>query len=70
MLYHDSNGDTNAPQCYVYTYTACLVLIKLLFKFKEYLYSDFVASLAGCNIQDRKSIRVNCGNRGWKCVLS
>jgi len=40
MLYHGSNGDMNAPQCYVYTYIACLVLIKLLVKFKVYLYSE------------------------------
>jgi hypothetical protein len=30
----------NAPQCSIYTYTVYLVLIKSLFKFKEYLYSE------------------------------
>jgi len=35
----------NAPRCYVYTYIACLFLIKLLFKFKEYIYGEIDISL-------------------------
>ena len=40
LLYHNSNGYINAPECYVYRYIVCLVLIKLLVKFKDCLYSE------------------------------
>ena len=31
LLFHSSNGDAKAPQCYVYAYIACLVCGMLLF---------------------------------------
>jgi len=31
LLFHSNNDYTNAPQCYVDTYTACLVTEFLLF---------------------------------------
>ena len=37
LLYHANNAFANAPQCYVYTYTACLVY-NLFTTFQQFLH--------------------------------
>jgi hypothetical protein len=39
LLFHGNNGYTKAPQCYVYTYTACHVTVQLRSTFNVLKYA-------------------------------